>query len=647
MRLRQEILYDLLPEFYRNRDFYEGEPLRAYLRVFEEPIHEMRSAIGRLYEDWFIETCEEGGVSLIGEVVGQSVNLDTLRAIPTQRGLVANAVSDRQRKGTLGALQAVLRDATGWCVIVVEADPKLAETAHLTGRRYALPRTVALDEAFAELGEAFDANSHSVDLRLDPDQLEGKYGLSVVDIFVWRTSVTRISRAEPKRLTSTGYAFSGLGMDSPLFNIPRRLEDRYAPCGPNHAPTPITRSALEAELLARENGADPATSYLSKNPVFRIEVEDHERRWTSIEANRMWVCDLSEWVEASRFPHLESVAIDPELGRFQFAMKAPKRVRVSYGAIWIPKIWDSTRKRVGSLANVSIAASHPNLRSTIEARLPTYSIELAENASFDLSDTDISLNAGDRLEIRSAPETYPNVVGDIKIRAGQGAAEVCLRGIVFRGSIELYGPVHLILEDCIVSPGIDSAIVGRSDGPRLPSLAATGSVVGAIRWAEGGEVELCGCILDAQDSLSIGGLDGKAGPRLSIQDSTALSSLEVNELILSSGVLFRKPVYTERLDQGVVRHSYIPSGARVPSTRHCVNEEGPHLRPLFTSTRFGTPGYARLDGKTPDQILRGGGREDEIGVFGLHRNRLREAEAAAAIEEFLPLGLEAQIAYES
>ena len=63
-------LYDLLPVVHRMRDADRGYPLRALLRVIAEQVDVVEDDIAQLYENWFIETCEDWVVPYIGDLIG-------------------------------------------------------------------------------------------------------------------------------------------------------------------------------------------------------------------------------------------------------------------------------------------------------------------------------------------------------------------------------------------------------------------------------------------------------------------------------------------------------------------------------------------------------------------------------------------------
>src|SRR5258708_26705556 len=130
---RLDRLYELLPVVHRTRDFEQGEPLRALLRVIAEQVNVVEDDIAGLYENWFIETCEDWVVPYIGQLVGYEPAIDPGLAAdnltPSGRARaraifprmdVANTVRNRRRRGTLALLELLADDAAGWPARAVE-----------------------------------------------------------------------------------------------------------------------------------------------------------------------------------------------------------------------------------------------------------------------------------------------------------------------------------------------------------------------------------------------------------------------------------------------------------------------------------------------------------------------------------------------
>ena len=120
-------LYNLLPAVDRMRDADRGYPLRALLQVISEQVNLVSDDIAQLYENWFIETCQDWVVPYIGALVGYQSLLQTgdpaaalgSRALARERILisrrdVANTVRSRRRKGTLAVLEQLAAAVGGW-----------------------------------------------------------------------------------------------------------------------------------------------------------------------------------------------------------------------------------------------------------------------------------------------------------------------------------------------------------------------------------------------------------------------------------------------------------------------------------------------------------------------------------------------------
>ena len=146
-------LYELLPAVYRQRDAEQGYPLQALLRVVTEQVNLTEENIAQLYENWFIETCEEWAVPYIGDLLGyQLLNdtgepaaVDSPRAQRRERVLiprrdVANTIHARRRKGTLALLEELSLDVAGWPARPVEFFRRLGWTQNLHTPLLSRPR---------------------------------------------------------------------------------------------------------------------------------------------------------------------------------------------------------------------------------------------------------------------------------------------------------------------------------------------------------------------------------------------------------------------------------------------------------------------------------------------------------------------------
>ena len=104
-------LYQLLPMLYRQRDELAGEPLRALLRVVAEQVNVVEEDIARLYENWFIETCQEWAVPYIGDLLGYTLLPEAATLGAGGSGLAGFL----PYSGALGSQFWFLRDSAASC----------------------------------------------------------------------------------------------------------------------------------------------------------------------------------------------------------------------------------------------------------------------------------------------------------------------------------------------------------------------------------------------------------------------------------------------------------------------------------------------------------------------------------------------------
>jgi hypothetical protein len=107
------------------------------------------------------------------------------------------------------------------------------------------------------------------------------------------------------------------------------------------------------------------------------------------------------------------------------------------------------------------------------------------------------------------------------------------------------------------------------------------------------------------------------------------------------------PLWADRKQEGCVRFSFLPIGAKTPRRFECVEEALASPQPIFFSTRYGRPGYLKLLASTPDVVRRGADDGGEMGAFHFVLGPLREADLRVRMQEYLPVGLEFGIIYQN
>lgn len=128
-----ERLYKLIPAIYQTYDRLQGESLRALLALLEQELQTLETDIEGLYENWFIETCDDWVVPYIGDLLDvQRLSATSARTFGQERrAYVANTLAYRRRKGTVTVLEQLAQDVSGWRGKTVEFIDWLATTQAL------------------------------------------------------------------------------------------------------------------------------------------------------------------------------------------------------------------------------------------------------------------------------------------------------------------------------------------------------------------------------------------------------------------------------------------------------------------------------------------------------------------------------------
>ncbi|MBS0445359.1 MAG: hypothetical protein JSR59_05340 [Proteobacteria bacterium] len=330
-----ERLYKLLPAYHRNRDLDQGEPLRALLAVIEGELERIETDTSVLYDNWFIETCDEWVVPYIGDLLGVRPIRPVESAGVSARAYVANTIAYRRRKGTAVVLEQLARDVTGWPARAVEFFLRLATAQHMNHVRLAPTATPSVrDAATAELADGpFDPYAHTLEVR-NAATRGGRFNIPNVGLYLWRLKSYAVGAGAPgdespdfasARDLGTHWAIHPVGCDAPLFNVPRTETTITHLAEEQNVPGPLRRLALNAELeRLRMNVQTPAPVFMTDaDPVLRIFVR-LAGETTPVEVRRedIYLCEIPDDVELAS-PVPRALALDPARGRIAFPSALP------------------------------------------------------------------------------------------------------------------------------------------------------------------------------------------------------------------------------------------------------------------------------------------------------------------------------------
>ena len=621
-------LYELLPAVYRMRDAQAGEALRALLQVISEQVDVVQADIDGLYENWFIETCDDWVVPYIGDLVGEpsatplgdlgslgsAEMLRRLRAASPRRQ-VAGAIGRRRRKGTPAVLEEVAADVAGWPARVVESFRLLRH--HQAVNHLHLDRARSLDfrdmAALDGLDGPFDTVARTFDIAsIASRRTRSRWNIPAVAVFAWRLRPHSHTLVEAFCIDRTRhrYTFSVLGNDAPLMAGPLPEPDVTHVAQEPDLPVFITRRALH-ERAPELYGAGRSLRIWRDGRDHPVPVHD------------IVAADLSEWAYR---PRPNEVAVDPELGRISFSARNPPDAGVwvtfnegfpdDLGGGEYPRQQSPPGTRayysVGTGgeyprvmdAVVAFEADHDSEQRSVDAVIEILDSEVYQER------VEIELAPGDRLEVRAADgfrpvirllDRYANRPDQMRVRGVAGYAastgspcpppppRLVHDGLLITGrSIEIVGPIgEVVVRHCTLVPGwalehdcrpADESEPSIELDDTTASLRVERSIVGSILvnvsevTVDPLEIALADSVLDATGTEidALAGPDGShAHARLTVVRSTVFGRVLTHAVMLGENSIFTGELRVARRQIGCLRYCSVPLGSRTPRRHNC------------------------------------------------------------------------------
>lgn len=262
----------------------------------------------------------------------------------------------------------------------------------------------------------------------------------------------------------------------------------------------------------------------------------------------------------------------------------------------------------------------------------------------------------------------PHLLGSLTVTGAVGPAdtapgELALDGLLVEGDVTVRpGDLgRLAVRHTTVVPGVGAVSV---DAPTSPAddngrltVEVTQSIIGRVVLpARGPELDASRSIVDGVGAAAVA---AEQAP-VALDRVTVLGGLSALELSASDCVL-TGPVAVTRRQSGCLRFSYLSQGAVAPRRYRCqpdlalTDVDDParaaalraQLTPVFTSTTYGDPAYARLDDRADPALLTGASNGASMGAFADLQEPQRLANLAAVLEEYLRLGLDAGVIHET
>jgi hypothetical protein len=600
MSLNAAQLFALLPAVYRTRDAENGGPLQALFAVLAAQSEIVEDNIEQLYDDQFIETCASWAIPYIGDLIGYNSIYEVASASFDSRAEVANTIGYRRRKGTLLALEQLSMDVSGRAAVAVEEFKRLITTESMRHVRPYHASTVNLRDvgALDRFNTAFDTENRTIDVRrivprlraqMDPDPAPldialhgpGRFNIPDVAIYLWRWRSWPVVNAPAFSLGDGRYMFSPLGQNIPLFSQPPIRSSFSSLSTRMDVPQPIRRH----EFLKNP------TAFYGPSASFLLIADG-----LPVAALQVYCANLSDrpggsWctVPSGR------IAIDPELGRIQFAadVRLPRSLRVNYAYGFPAEIAGGPYDRsayftqlnpaqadffavVGSegFPTVESAVSGWNLLAAgssgiiILPNFERYTVELTGPNAIRLpAQSKLSIVAAEPLRDGGPRDVVWNdsfvaLTGNIEVAAVAGrplpegetapAGQLLISGVWIAGQLLVTGETATTIQvaDSTLVPGLSLTRNGDPVSPGDPSIIVTAvgtdltlirTISGPVAADAGGTTHICASIIDATSSCCVAyaGPDlASVGADLHVEESTIVGKIRPRTILLASNSIF-------------------------------------------------------------------------------------------------------------
>jgi hypothetical protein len=471
----KERLYELIPAVYRQRDAKLAKPLEDLVGIVAEHAAELEKDIGGLYDNWFIETCDEWITSYIADLVGaRSLSASKISSISvteeavSQRAYVANTIAYRRRKGTVLMLEELAGDITQWGAKAVEFFKLLGTTQNLNHFLPANQRTPDLRKisTLETLNTPFDTIAHTVEARRIRSN-RGLYNIPNVGIMLWRLrsfqsldthASPHYDPAAVDKSSTRTFRFSPLGYDAPLFNSPNDDPGISEIAQEHDLPLPIRRRALYDNL----------DKYYGRDLSIFLRVKySGESMYHDVATREVQVCNLEKWGKACA----DRVAIDPKNGRISLPKEAID-VRVTYYYGFSGKLGGGFYKRPSSGSTgkvIQISQDGTGDHTTIGGAIEAWEQAGYGDAIFKIQDSELydkelmlGLPVNCKVAIIAAEEQRP-ILSSLTVQ-GESGSSLTLDGLWFNNpssSAPVIGVspgdmASLAIRHCTLVPGRDT-----------------------------------------------------------------------------------------------------------------------------------------------------------------------------------------------
>lgn len=654
-------LWNLIPAIYRFEDtdvFDRPGPLRELVNRIGKQAAILRRSTDRLWEDQFIETCDDWVIPYIADLL--DARLVNGLGAREQRLNVAKTIYYRRRKGTVAVLEELASDISGWNVVVTEFFRRLGRTRHgldpkigiAAGDAFENQRALLEEEkligpltgtacgGYADLRKpygaskaatAFDEYYHTADLRRGVGKT-GWYNIPRLGVFLWRlysfpaglgfdkSSPANAGVTPVKSGTCTEtfkyVSFDPTGRKIPLFAAASRpFGDAWVSPEEWHLPTPINFGLLKqdfANLYASQLSV--VDNIIDFRSLALLDGSGHLIVRDAI------ALEIAEFLDPANTG--KKYFIDPEQGLLFFKGSVPEDLGVAHHYGFASRVgageYDRTafagQPALKPVGEIKVSGGKKALSSKLAALTPTDTLTIEDSLTYDeVHEVDgiqkVSLRSQNTCRpLIRLPAVSPGSRFEWVLEGAGEDAKLSLEGLfISGGDVVLKGYFKSVtLTSCTFDPG-----TLKQDGSGYEQSVDRRDLAESCLWVEGHVQQLLisRCVMGPINERAKGLVD-----QLDISDSIVQAIASEPAFKMSLGILEMQGCTV----MGIAKvHRLKASNSLLDGTFTVVDDQDGCIRfsawstgsrlprryqcveippkaPVFVSGHFGNPAYAQL-----------------------------------------------------
>ncbi len=639
-----ERLYSLIPLIYREKDFDQGQPLRALTGVLEKGYDTLNDDIEQLYDNWFIELCSERFIPQISSLVGID-DLDKEYLLKPERRYVANYLAYKRRMGLELTLNNALYDSTEFKFITRYAYDDMTSTWTTEDITHKM-LTYSVDDANIPFSAAsMTADFKSSNTRLLPhgalQSKNGRMNLDAVTMYAWRACSLPVTKAELTAIKNRAscYHINPFELDFKLSNNRQQL-------------TEINEEYIELQPVTRIDYyrcVDVNDNEKSRKPVSFYCFNETLQRYDYLPYSKICLADLSGWQNVDCPDSL--IAFDPDNGRVKVLEKK------LYGKVFASYAYSSNtvfgagpyycnsdtplENNIWVCGNISFEGSVQTVSDALSQWQNKAGTIIISDSLIYQEDIQIDLD-GRQLKIIVDNNVLPLFLGNIILtNTSSDMALVDIEGLNINGNITVGDNVHLTLVNTTLMNQKCDSFQSEKNSSVNRKLTLKNCLVNSF-------CSLKNCQINVRDSVLLTAKSQRIEGLINLKATTVLGDLHCRKVGTIKDTIINGALKIHNTNEARFIHSYI-GYFNVPI--HCYSEQliigsqYEHKILHFNSSEIQNGDFCTLSQYTAKDILNGASNGEEMGVFNSFKFRLREKKLIERIDKFLPNGLDVQLVY--